>query len=95
MLKQSPYDGDHADVLRVPLHPRHDAGDTSHEQRALHPCLRGLRDLLDDVLVRDGVRLEEESRLASCLPNGDLLVYLAQDVLLDLKRRHPKRLVFV
>ena len=95
MLQQAPHDGHDAHVLGVAFQSRYDARDAAHEQRHVHAGLRRLHDLLDHVLVGDGVRFEEQpARLAGFLA-FDLRVDPSEDHRLDLQRRHPHDVVVV
>ena len=95
MLKQAAYDGNHLDVFGISLNARHQAGNAAHEQRGLHACLRSLGDLVDDVLVGNGVRLEYQAVGLALFGKANLLIDLMQDHRLDLQRCNGKLLVAV
>ena len=67
----------------------------AHEQRHRHAGLRGLCQLLDDVLVGHGVGLEEQPARPPGARKRHLLVDVLQDLGLDLQRGHPQDVVVV
>ena len=95
VLEQLADDGHFAHAVGVAFHARQDAGDAAHEQVDGHPRLGGLHQLVDDLLIGDGVRLEEQPALLAAARALDLHVDVAQDVLLDHKRRDPQDVVVV
>ena len=95
VLEQLADDGHLAHPIGVAFHPRQDAGDAAHEQIDGHARLGRLDQFVDDLLVGDGIRLEEQPALLTAARALDLHVDVAQDVLLDHERRHPQDVVVV
>ena len=74
MLEQTPDHADHSHVLGFLRYAGHEARDASHEHRHLDSRAAGLGDLLDDIAVGHGIRLQVRARGRPGTRVGDLLI---------------------
>ena len=54
MLQKLPHDAGHGDMVRLAWHAGHQAADAPDDQVHPHSCLGGLRQLVDQLPLRDG-----------------------------------------
>ena len=95
MFEKSPNNAHDANVVRVALNARQNARNPAHQACRHNACLRGFHQLVDDVFVGDRIRFHENARRETRTLKCNLVVNFGDEVLLDLHRRHPKRLIFV
>ena len=81
-----------ADVVGVALDARAQAADAADDHLDLDAGLGGLNQLFHDLHVVEGVDLDEDVALSAGAAGVDLLLDVAQDVLLKAVRRHPQAL---
>ncbi len=95
MLEQSANDRDDAHVFRGALDARDQAADAAYEQRDANAGVRCLGYLLDDFLVRDGIRLHERAggKAGTCPP--DLRIEVVHEHRLDLQGGDAQHVVVV
>ena len=60
MLQKLPHDAGHGDMVRLAWHAGHQAADAPDDQVHPHSCLGCLRQLVDQLPLRDGVGLQDD-----------------------------------
>ena len=95
MLEHAPHDGHDAHILGVTFHAWDQARYPANKHDGLHARLRRLGDLVDDLLVGDRVRFEEQPARLASTSKLDLVVDVLQNERLHLQGRHPQHVVVV
>src|SRR5699024_5491149 len=76
VLEEATDDAGDGDVVRVTRHARHEAADAADDEVDLHAGAAGLAELVDQVALGDGVRLDDDPAAVAA---GDLLVDQAHE----------------
>ena len=95
MLQQATDYGNNLNVFGVTLNAGNQTRNAAYEQRGFNAGLRSFGDLVDDVLVGDGIGFERQAIGLAAFSKRDLLIDLMQDHRLDLQRSNRKLLISV
>ena len=95
VLQQATNDGNNLNVFGVTLNVGNQTRNAAYEQRGFNASLGGFGNLIDDVLVGDGIGLERQAVGLAAFSKRDLLIDLMENHRLDLQRSNRKLLIFI